>query len=123
MVERACAALHPLRSFVMRFKALMALVAIALTIPLAAQRASAFGLDSPDLRYHQYHPQADRYPYYYDPRGWYPYYNSGEWGRPYISRYRGELPPYYAAWGSNNRRYHHVEWHRRHYGGHRRGDW
>jgi hypothetical protein len=113
----------------MRIKSLMALVAMTAAFFAISQSASAFeALHRPDLRRHHYDPgraeALDRYyHYYYDPRGWYPYYNSGEWGRPYVKRFRGELPPYYASWGSNNRRYRHVEWHRRHYGGHRRGDW
>jgi hypothetical protein len=110
-------------------KSLMAVAAIAAVLCVSSQSASAFdALRRPDLRYHEFNPdKADAleryYHYYYDPRGYYPYYNSGEWGGPSIDRFRGELPPYYASWGSTKRRYHHVEWHRRHYGGHRRGDW
>ena len=110
----------------MRFKSLMALTVIAAAAALSSGPAGAWGLDSPDLRYHEYHRNdalEQYYSYYYDPRGYYPYYNSGEWGGRYIRRYSGPLPPYYASWGSTNRRYYHVEWHRRHYGGHRRGDW
>ncbi len=112
----------------MRLKTLIVLAALMAAAVTTSQSASAFGLDEPDLRYHHYDPgrvdALDRYyAYSYAPRGWYPYYNSGEWGRRYIKRFHGTLPPYYAAWGSTNRRYHHVEWHRRHYGGHRRGDW
>ncbi len=81
-----------------------------------------------DLRQHEFDPGRadaldDYYHYYYDPRGYYPYYNSGEWGPRRVNRFRGNLPPYYGAWGANKRNYRHVEWHRRHYGGHRRGDW
>lgn len=110
-------------------KSLMAVAAIAAVLCVSSQSASAFdALRRPDLRYHEFNPdKADAleryYHYYYDPRGYYPYYNSGEWGGPYINRFRGHLPPYYASWGSTKRRYRHVEWHRRHYGGHRRGDW
>jgi hypothetical protein len=112
----------------MHMKASVSLAAIAAAFVLAAQSASAFDLDRPDLRPHRFDPEhaaaLDRYyRYYYDPRGWYPYYNSGEWGRPRIKRFRGTLPPYYGAWGATRWRYHHVEWHRKHYGGHRRGDW
>ncbi len=110
----------------MRFKSLMALVAIAAAAAVSSTPASAWWWDSPDLRRHEYQPNdalEQYYSYYYDPRGYYPYYNSGEWGGPIISRYKGPLPPYYEAWGSTNRRYYHVQWHRRHYGGHRRGDW
>jgi hypothetical protein len=113
----------------MQVKSLMAVAAMAAGFCTVGQSAFAFdALHRPDLRYHEFDPykaeQLDSYyHYYYDPRGWYPYYNSGEWGRPVINRFRGELPPYYASWGANKRRYRHVEWHRRHYGGHRRGDW
>lgn len=110
----------------MRFKSLMALAVLAAASLAPSGGASAFGLDSPDLRYRSYRPNEaleQYYSYYYDPRGWYPYYNSGEWGPPIVRRYKGPLPPYYASWGAPNRRYYHVEWHRRHYGGHRRGDW
>jgi hypothetical protein len=110
----------------MSSKSLMALAAIAAAALVASGPAGAFDLDRPDLRYHEYQPDdaLERYYYYsYEPRGYYPYYNSGEWGPRYIRRFKGALPPYYAAWGSTNRRYHHVEWHRQHYGGHRRGDW
>jgi hypothetical protein len=109
----------------------MALAALTAGLCIS-QSASAFDLldrfERPDLRYHEFDPdKADAleryYHYYYDPRGWYPYYNSGEWGGPSINRFRGELPPYYASWGADKRRYNHVEWHRRHYGGHRKGDW
>jgi len=107
----------------------MVLAAMAAGAALTSEPASAFDWWArPDLREHAYDPEhasaLDRYyHYYYSPRGWYPYYNSGEWGRPQIKRFSGTLPPYYASWGRNNSRYHHVEWHRRHYGGHRRGDW
>jgi hypothetical protein len=43
--------------------------------------------------------------------------------KPRVRRYKGDLPPYYQAWGANKRYYHHGEWHYRMYGGHRRGDW
>jgi hypothetical protein len=111
----------------MRFRSILALAAIAIAMAMAGRPASAFDLfNSPDLRYREYHRNdaLERYySYYYSPRGYYPYYNSGEWGGRTIRRFKGPLPPYYAAWGAPNRRYYHVEWHRRHYGGHRRGDW
>lgn len=110
----------------MRFRSLMAATAIAAAAGLMCGPASAFDLDRPDLRYHEYHRDdaLERYySYDYEPRGYYPYYNSGEWGGRIIQRFKGPLPPYYAAWGAPNRRYYHVEWHNRHYGGHRRGDW
>lgn len=110
----------------MRIRSLLAFAAIAAAALAIGRPASAFDLNRPDLRYHEYHRNdaLERYySYYYSPRGYYPYYNSGEWGRPIIRRSRIQLPPYYAAWGAPNRRYYHVEWHRRHYGGHRRGDW
>ena len=69
------------------------------------------------------HPSTDPYAYRWEPRGYYPYYNSGYWGPARVKRFRGHLPKYYASWGAVKRGYHHVEWHRRHYGGHRRGNW
>lgn len=72
---------------------------------------------------HWYRTDGDPYEYRYEPRGYYPYYNSNYWGPPRIKRFRGHVPPYYAAWGAPRRGYNHVEWHVRHYGGHRRGDW
>ncbi|MBY0560438.1 hypothetical protein [Hyphomicrobium sp.] len=110
----------------MRVKSLTALAALVAASAVPSGEVAAWGLDRPDLRPRVYRPDPaleNYYSYYYDPRGYYPYYNSGEWGRPIISRYKGPLPPYYASWGAPNRRYYHVEWHRRHYGGHRRGDW
>ncbi|MFT3730652.1 MAG: hypothetical protein QM780_04385 [Hyphomicrobium sp.] len=110
----------------MRFRSLLALAALAGAVVSGGHSASAFDLRSPDLRYHEYERNdalEQYYSYYYSPRGYYPYYNSGEWGGPIIRRSRVQLPPYYGAWGAPNRRYYHVEWHRRHYGGHRRGDW
>lgn len=110
----------------MRSKSLMALAVLAAASLAPSVEAFAFGRNSPDLRYRPYRPNPaleQYYSYYYDPRGYYPYYNSGEWGPPIIARFKGPLPPYYAAWGAPNRRYYHEEWHRRHYRGHRRGDW
>ncbi len=110
----------------MRIKSLMALAVLAAASLAPSVEAFAFGRNSPDLRYRPYRPNPaleQYYSYYYDPRGYYPYYNSGEWGPPIIARFKGPLPPYYAAWGAPNRRYYHEEWHRRHYRGHRRGDW
>lgn len=116
------------------------LLALAFVMP---QAASAFFWDRPDqpdgwdhlrtVRHwvytphyrHQYltNSETDRHAYHYAPRGYYPYYNSGYWGRAHIQRQHNILPPYYASWGAPKKRYHHVEWHNRHYGGHRRGDW
>ncbi len=128
----------------MRLKSLLALAAIALSFGIAApQSASAFGWDRPDqpagwgrlrtVRHWVYRPHynhvylthaaTDPYAYRYEPRGYYPYYNSGYWGPPRIKRYSGSLPPYYPAWGANKHNYHHVAWHKRRYGGHRRGHW
>lgn len=128
----------------MRLKCLMALAATALSLGVAVpQSASAFNWDRPDqpdgwgrmrtVRHWVYrphynhvyltHPRTDPYAYSYKPVGYYPYYNSGYWGPPRIKRYSGSLPAYYAAWGSPRAGYHHVAWHNRHYGGHRRGDW
>lgn len=108
-------------------KALAFAVAVASFGMMATpDKASAFGWDRPDQRpYYGYSGgRPDPYAYRYVPRGYYPYYNSTYWGSPRIKRRRaGALPPYYKAWGSPKRRYYHVEWHRRHYGGHRRGDW
>jgi hypothetical protein len=109
----------------MRLKLFIALVAALMTSVVALSPASATDLARPDLRPYSYHRTYGPYPYayFYEPRGWYPYYNSGEWGPRYKKRYKGVLPPYYAAQGANKRNYHHVEWHRFHYGGHWRGDW
>jgi hypothetical protein len=111
----------------MRLKSLMAFAAFAAAAVAVGSPASAFDLwNKPDLREREYRRDdalEQYYSYYYSPRGYYPYYNSGEWGGRIIDRYKGPLPPYYGAWGAPNRRYYHVEWHRRHYGGHRRGDW
>lgn len=128
----------------MRLKSLLAIAAAVASLAVVAtpQSASAHW-DRPDqpagwgrlrtVRHWVYYPRyqhtyvthayTDPYAYRYEPRGYYPYYNSAYWGAPYIKRYRGTLPPYYAAWGRPVRNYHHVEWHKRHYGGHRRGDW
>jgi hypothetical protein len=128
----------------MRLKNLLAavfgLVAAAAVLPISA---SAFDLDRPDqprgwdrirtVRHWVYYPRynhvylrhgaTDPYAYSYSPRGYYPYYNSGYWRPAKRVRHNLHLPPYYAAWGSTKRGYHHVEWHRRHHGGHRRGEW
>jgi hypothetical protein len=127
----------------MRLKSLLiagfGLLTLAITSP-----ASAYFWDRPDqprgwdnmrtVRHWVYYPRynhvylrhgaTDPHAYSYSPRGYYPYYNSGYWVPAHkIRRHRRHLPPYYAAWGSPKRGYHHVEWHRRHHGGHRRGDW
>lgn len=124
----------------MRWKSLIAVLAAVAALAMTSQSSSAFDLfNSPDERpgwgwYHEdghwvYHSRYPRgyldevYGYFYDPRGYYPYYNSNEWGPPVIKRFSGTLPPYYASWGSPKRNYRHVEWHRLHYGGHRRGNW
>ena len=124
----------------MRMKRLMGIAAACSAFFAMGQPAGAFEwFDRPDqpagwerlrvIRHWIYRPRyeneyhVDRYAYFYDPRGYYPYYNSAYWGRPRIKRFNGQLPPYYASWGANRRGYRHVEWHRAHYGGHRRGDW
>lgn len=129
----------------MRFKALLVALFGVLSLGLAApDHAAAFDLDRPDqpagwnrmrvIRHWVYHPnyrhfylhrsETDPYLYRYAPRGYYPYYNSMYWRPAYkVRRARFHLPPYYAAWGAPKRHYHHVSWHRKHYGGHRRGDW
>ncbi len=128
----------------MRIKSVLVMVATAIgLIVTATAPVSAFGWDRPDQRAnwgaerdgrhsgydrrdrHAYadHGFADPDTYRYEPRGYYPYYNSEYWGAPRVRRFRGQLPPYYGSWGAPVRNYRHVEWHRRHYGGHRRGDW
>jgi hypothetical protein len=129
----------------MRMKSLLALALGLMTLGIAtAGSASAFFWDRPDqpagwdrmrtVRHWVYYPryrhvylrnsETDPHAYRYSPRGYYPYYNSNYW-RPAgkTRRAHNVLPPYYAAWGGKKRNYHHVEWHNRHYGGHRRGDW
>lgn len=112
----------------MRLKTAASL-AFAFGMLATSMPASAFDfLSRPDRRDRAFDPAyadylENRYGYRYEPRGYYPYYNSGYFGPPRITRFGGVRPPYYAAWGSNKRNYRHVEWHRRHYGGHRRGDW
>jgi hypothetical protein len=102
----------------MRIKSLLAISAIAMACGgITAEPASAF---HDHFRRGGY---GDPYAYFYSPRGYYPYYNSGYWVKPRVRRYKGDLPPYYQAWGANKRYYHHGEWHYRMYGGHRRGDW
>jgi hypothetical protein len=117
----------------MRLKCLMGFAAASAAFLALGQSASAFDwLHRPDqagwerleiIRNYVYGPHEDRYAYFYDPRGYYPYYNSAYWGPPRIKRFNGPLPPYYGAWGATRPGYYHVEWHRAHYGGHRRGDW
>lgn len=129
----------------MRLKSLLIAGFGLLTLAIASpEPASAFYWDRPDqprgwdnmrtVRHWVYYPRynhvylrhgaTDPYAYSYSPRGYYPYYNSNYWRPAYkIRRNRHHLPAYYAAWGSPKRGYHHVEWHRRHHGGHRRGDW
>lgn len=128
----------------MRLKKLAAAVFGLMSMAAASSTpASAFFWDRPDqpagwshtrtVRHWVYYPrynnvylrnaETDRYAYRYVPRGYYPYYNSDYWRPSYVVRAHYHLPKYYQAWGSRKRGYHHVEWHRRHYGGHRRGNW
>jgi len=130
----------------MRFKCLLAAIVASATVVLsAANPAAAFNFDRPDqpagwghvrtVRHWGYYPRynhvylrygvTDPYSYRYTPRGYYPYYNSHYW-RPAHEvrrRHHNRLPKYYQSWGGPKRGYRHVEWHRRHYGGHRRGNW
>ena len=129
----------------MRLKSLLVAVFGLISLGLvSAEPAAAFHWDRPDqpagwdrmrtIRHWVYRPhynhvylthfETDPYAYRYVPRGYYPYYNSMYW-RPAgsIHRAKSRLPPYYQSWGAPKRGYHHVEWHRRHYGGHRRGNW
>ena len=128
----------------MRLKSFLLAVLGLLSVSFAPpQPASAFDLDRPDqpagwhhmrtIRHWVYHPnyrhiylhrsETDPYTYRYVPRGYYPYYNAMYWQPATVRRHNTESAPYYASWGSKRRKYHHVEWHRRHYGGHRRGNW
>jgi len=128
----------------MRLKHLLMAVIATLTFGLAAEGPAAAFLDRPDqpanwdriptVRHWVYHPRyrhiylhssaTDPYEYQYIPRGYYPYYNTAYWRTHYrVHRAHNVLPPYYKAWGAERRNYHHVEWHRMHYGGHWRGDW
>ena len=119
----------------MRLNSFIAIFATVVAMNLAVpQSASASGWARERTvhhwvyypRYHHVyvsHRAIDPYGYSYTPRGYYPYYNSHYWGAPRIKRFRGVLPPYYAAWGAPRRHYRHVKLHRRHYGAHRRGDW
>lgn len=124
-------------------KSLLALVALASAFFAIAETASAADWGRPDVprgfghtrtvRHWVYYPRyrnvyfshyaTDPYYYQYTPRGYYPYYNSGYWGAPRIHRFRGHLPPYYAAWGSHRKGYHHRAWHWKHHGHIRRGHW
>lgn len=120
------------------FAALAALLALVVAVP--EQASAGFGhhhrdgwgtkrvvrhfVYYPNYRHHYAtHSATDPYAYRYEPRGYYPYYNSGYWGPARVKRFRGHLPKYYASWGAWKPGYRHVEWHRRHYGGHRRGNW
>ncbi|MEQ1717706.1 MAG: hypothetical protein ABL907_17300 [Hyphomicrobium sp.] len=129
----------------MRLKSLLVAAFGFLSISFAASTpAAAFHWDRPDqpagwghmrtIRHWVYYPRynhvylrhgvTDPHAYRYVPRGYYPYYNSNYWRPAYkVRRNHHHLPPYYAAWGAPKRGYRHVEWHRRHYGGHRRGNW
>lgn len=131
----------------MRFLKISALAAIAAAMAgLASTEASACWRDRcgpPDgwvahepVRHWIYYPryrhvylthgQTDPYAYEYYPNGYYPYYNSAYW-KPRrevkLRRARFKHPVYYPAWGAERRNYDHVDWHTRHHGGHRRGDW
>jgi hypothetical protein len=128
----------------MRLKSLAAALFGLMSIGVASSTpASAFHWDRPDqpagwghartVRHWVYYPRynhvylrsgyTDPYAYRYVPRGYYPYYNSNYWRPAYVNRPHYRLPKYYPAWGAPVRGYRHVEWHRRHYGGHRRGNW
>lgn len=128
----------------MRIKSLAASLFGLMSLAAAsATPASAFDWDRPDqprgwgqervVRHWVYYPRynhvylrhayTDPYAYRYVPRGYYPYYNSNYWRPARVVRRHYHLPRYYQAWGSEVAGYHHVEWHRRHYGGHRRGNW
>lgn len=128
----------------MRFKSLVvALFGLLSAATASSTPASAFDWDRPDqpagwghvrtVRHWVYYPRynhvyvrhaaTDPYAYRYVPRGYYPYYNANYWRPAHVVRRHYHLPKYYQAWGSPKRGYHHVEWHRRHYGGHRRGEW
>jgi hypothetical protein len=81
-------------------------------------------------RYHHVyrtHSVTDPYAYRYEPRGYYPYYNSGYWKPAHTMRCRKHRhyhqPPYYQAWGYEDRAYHHRAWHARHHGYIRRDHW
>lgn len=123
----------------MRLKSLIAMLAAVLALGLASPRpAEATGWHRTGepvgwgrmraIRHWANHTDAaaDPYAYRYEPRGYYPYYNSGYW-RPAremrAARPHFKLPKYYKAWGHPNRHYKHVEWHLKHYGGHRRHQW
>lgn len=123
------------------FAALAALLALVVAVP--EQASAGFGHHHRDgwgtkrvVRHFVYYPHyhhhyathsvTDPYAYRYEPRGYYPYYNSQYWvpARCYkrcFKRYK--LPPYYQAWGSRKRGYHHAKWHKRHHKGHRRYHW
>lgn len=127
----------------MRLKSMFAMAAAVLALGLASPRpAEAFGWHRTSEpagwtrmrtirhwathRVYHTHVAPDPYAYDYAPRGYYPYYNSGQW-RPAREMRRGRphyaLPPYFKAWGYPNRKYRHVEWHLKHYGGHRHHRW
>lgn len=124
---------------------LLALAAAAVCLVTASPNdASAFHRDrTPDgwkhehavrhwvyyPRYHHYYlynGSTDPYAYRYEPRGYYPYYNSALW-KPRkcvpLRRAHFKHPTYYKAWGATKKRYHHVDWHVKHHGGHPRWDW
>lgn len=131
----------------MRFKSLLAvlamLVAMFLAAPLPAEAGGFHRHDAPRgwghapvVRHWVYYPRyqhryyahsyTDPYAYRYEPRGYYPHYNSNYWVP--AKCYRGcrphlRLPPYYKAWGATKRGYRHREWHARNHGRIRRGHW
>lgn len=131
----------------MRFPKVSALAVVATALfALSSPPAGACGRDNcgaaegwvqdRDVRHWVYYPryrhvyytfgQADPFAYEYYPSGYYPYYNSAYW-KPRrevkLRRARFAHPQYYPAWGAHRKHYDHVEWHVRHHGGHRLGDW
>jgi hypothetical protein len=119
----SCALLQGLE--IMRLNIILAFAAVAAPLSLAAHtlEAADFGRDGGPRESYSTYEEHDPYAYVYEPRGYYPYYNSGYWGPPRIKRFRGQRPPYFASWGAPDRNYYHREWHERHFGGHRRGNW
>lgn len=110
----------------MRVSARLAAAAVVCApLLFAANAAVAADFGPPREHYEEgaVYEEHDPYAYVYEPRGYYPYYNSGYWGPPRIKRFHGQRPPYFASWGAPDRNYYHREWHERHYGGHRRGNW
>lgn len=96
---------------------------------LAVSAALGSLMTSPAEAGHRYSRlgYGDPYAYRYEPRGYYPYYNSGYWRPAYVMRQRGRAryvhPPYFAAWGYPDPRYHHRAWHAYHHGYIRHHHW